>query len=151
MLAAVWSTVLRHAGFRRWVVAAGPGFQPVMGGGAAAGRAHGGDPYGRRLAQVVGGSVVPAVILPLRRGVVIPEGRSAAAAMMDVLGAGEPSAGTSSGGALVAAVWGEKYDGPGEMVAGRASDHDAIQGPSVERMVNWHLTSAGSPHRAAPS
>ncbi len=25
------------------------------------------------------------------------------------------------------------------------------RGPSLERMVNWHLTSAGSPHQTLPS
>src|SRR5690242_21143201 len=49
---------------------------------------HGGDPYGGRLAQVVGGRVVRAVILPLRRGAVIAECRSAvAAAFLGALGA----------------------------------------------------------------
>src|SRR5690348_13961842 len=84
-------------------------FPGVGGGGAVAARAQRGDPCGRGVAQVVGGGVVRAVIVPLRRGVVIAGGRSAAAAaFLGGWGAVAPGAGTCSGGARVGvagAVW----------------------------------------------
>jgi len=49
-----------------------------------------------------------------------------------VLEAVTRSAGTGSGRAeivVVRAVRGEEFDGPAEVVADRAVDHDAVQGP----------------------
>src|SRR5258707_1194349 len=84
-------------------------------------------------AQAVGGRVVRAAIFPLWRGGVIPGGGSAAvAAIMTAWGAVTPSAGTGSGSARIVvagAVCGEKCDGPAEVVADRAPDNDAFQGP----------------------
>ena len=51
---------------------------------------------------------------------------------MTALEAVTPSAGTESGGAwivVVCTVPGEKFDWPAEVVADRAPDHDAFDGP----------------------
>jgi hypothetical protein len=82
-------------------------------GGAHTARAQGGEPQARGVAQVVGGSGV--------RGAVVT-----------ALEATTPGAGPGSGRARTAVsrnVGGEQLDGPGEAVAGRASDHDAFQRP----------------------
>src|SRR6516225_5799448 len=121
------STVLEHAGVPGWVTAAVGGFHQVAGGGVPARRAHDGDPQGGRVAQVVRGSGVRAVIFPLRRGGDLPEGGPvrAVTAIMAALAADAPGAGSHCGSArlaLVLAVPGEGFDGTTEVMAGRAAD-----------------------------
>src|SRR6516162_690407 len=102
------STVPERAGVRDRVTAADGGFHRVAGGGAPAAGAHGGDPQGGGVAQVVGGSGVRA------------------AGVMAALVAVAPGAGCPCGAArvvLVLAGPGQGFDGPAEVMAGRALDH----------------------------
>src|SRR5262249_51193850 len=101
-------------------------------------------------------STVRAANLPLWPGKEIPQGGSGATvtAIMIALEAVMPRARTEPGSArivVVLSVPGERFDGPVEVVAGRAADRALSSGPSVERMVYRHVASAGSPHRTAPS
>src|SRR5271165_2522377 len=128
------STVLEHAGVPGGVTAADGGFQQVAGGGGLAARAHGGEPQGGRVAQVVRGSGVRPASVPPRLGGEIPQGGPAAAAtvIMTALEAVAPGGGSCCGSArivLVLAVPGEGFDGPAEAVTGRAPDHGAFHGP----------------------
>src|SRR5215472_12248069 len=118
-----WSTPESGVG----LPAADGGFHRVTGGGALVARAHGGDPQAGRVAQVVGGSSVRAAICPLRRGGGISRGGPAATvtAIMTALEAVAAGAGCHCGRTrvvLVRAVPGEGFDGPAEVMAGRAPD-----------------------------
>src|SRR6516165_10760081 len=113
------STVLEQAGVRDRVTAADADFHRVTGGGAPAARAHGGDPQGGRVAQVVGGSGVRAARVTLRLGRDISRAGSAAVtAVMAALDAVAPGAGCHCGAAravLVLAGPGKGFDGPAEI------------------------------------
>jgi hypothetical protein len=148
--------VLEHTEVPGWVTASDGGFRLVAGGGRHAVRAHGGDPQVGRAAQVAGGSGVRAATCPLRLGGKNPQGGSAATvtAIMTALEAVTPGAGTESGSArivVIRTVPGEKFDEPVEPVAAGHLIMAHPRGPSVERMVNRHPISAGSPQRTAPS
>src|SRR5436305_14055400 len=121
------SAGLEHAGVLGWVTAADGGFHRVTGGGGPAARAHGGDPQGGRVAQVVRGSSVRTAISPLRLGGEMPDSEPvrAVTAIMAVLDAVAPGAGCHCGTARVLRVLvpGEGFDGPAEVMAGRAPDH----------------------------
>src|SRR5271169_1533216 len=93
------SAVLEHAGVPGWVTAADGGFGQVTGGGGPAARAHGGDPQGGRVTQVVRGSSVRAASYPPRRGREIPQAGPAATlmAIMTAVEAVTPGAGTEPG------------------------------------------------------
>src|SRR5437016_3248627 len=128
------SAGLEHAGVPGWVTAADGGFHRVTGGGGPAARAHGGDPQGGRVAQIVRGSSVRAAISPLRLGGEMPDGEPirAVTATMAALDAVTPGAGYNCSTArvvLVLAVPGEGFDGPAEVMAGRAPDHGAFHRP----------------------
>ena len=106
------------------------------------------------VAQVAGRSTIRAAAIPFRLGREVPQGGSAATvtATMMAMEAVTPGAGTEPGSArivVVRTVPGERFDGPIEPVTGRAPDHGVFDRPVSERMVNRHLTSAGSLHRAA--
>src|SRR5271169_741427 len=100
------SAVLEHAGVPGRVTAADGGFHRVTGGGGPAARAHGGDPQGGRVAQVVRGSSVRAAISPLRLGGGMPDGEPAATAtvIMTALETVAPGAGCHCGAARVMLV-----------------------------------------------
>ena len=150
---------------RRWLpgyragTASAPGwccrtYQAIGRGGAA--RAHGGDPQGGGPAQIVGGSGARAGnFSPLPAGEVLGAGPAAIVmAVLSALGSAVPAAGRARGWSGVAGVLtvpGEGFDGPVEPVACGHLIMALSTGPSVERMVNRHLTSAGSPHLMAPS
>jgi len=94
--------VLEHAGVPGRVTAADGGFHRVTGGGGPAARAHGGDPQGGRVAQVVRGSGVRPASVPPRLGRAIPQGGPAATVtvIMTVL-----EAATSGGGSYCGGAW----------------------------------------------
>src|SRR5262249_53795162 len=103
--------------------AADGGFCQVRDGGGPAARADGGDPQGSRPAQVVSRSTVRAADFPLRSGWEVPAGW---AAIVTLLEAVTPGAGTGPGDARIVFVPGERFDRPIEVVAVRAPDAGAL-------------------------
>src|SRR5271169_5825438 len=95
------SAVLEHAGVPGRVTAADGGFHRVTGGGGPAARAHGGDPQGGRVAQVVRGSGVRPASVALRPGGEIPGGEPVrtVTVMMTALEAVTPGGGCHCGSA----------------------------------------------------